>query len=98
MKVKRAIVMMVILALLVAGVCIPRPARANTSDAFLYAGLGVGVYLIIVFTATYMVYGEAEQGLPPVSLDSLPPDSESSSVHFARGCAQRGTSVTLLCW
>jgi len=97
-KRKRAIVVMAILTVLVAGFCAPRPARASSSDVALYAGLGVGVYLVIVFTATYMVYGEAEQGLPPVSLDGVPPVSESASIHFAQGCAQRGTSVTLLCW
>jgi len=95
---KRAIVAITIVTLLLVGVCAPRPARANTSDAFLYAGVGVGVYLVILFTATYMVYGENDQGLPPVALDRVPPVSEPASVHFAHGCAQHGTSVTLLCW
>jgi hypothetical protein len=97
-KLKRAIVVMAILTVLVAGFCVPRPARASSSNTALYVCIGLGAYLVIVFTAAYMVYGEAEQGLPPVSLDGVPPVSESSSIHFAQGCAQRGTSVTLLCW
>ena len=99
MKLKRIIVVAAILSLLGVGICTPAPAHADTTDNFIYAGIAVAVYVGLVFTATKLIYGETDHGLPSVQIDGdLPSEDEPATVRFGQRCAQQGGNLTLVCW
>ena len=95
---RRPVAMTVACALFAAILLKPAPARAN-SQAFVYAGIGVGVYLTAIIVATLIVYKSAVPDSSAIPIDSLERDDRTTSpVHTGTHCAQRDGQVTLFCW
>jgi hypothetical protein len=98
-KLKRLIVVVTLFTFLGVGVCTPKPVHADTADNFLYAGIALAVYIGVVFGATKLIYGQAEDGLPPVGIaNDLPSDDQRSGVRVAPRCGSQGGNLTLVCW
>lgn len=96
---KRALVGVVASAVLVAVVSKPQPARADTGQALIYAGIGLGVYLAVIVTATLIIYRSATPDSSAIPLDSLEkPDPNALPVKAGTHCMQRDGQLTLLCW
>jgi hypothetical protein len=98
MDVGRMIAIIVLVALLAVGTVTPSPARADTADDFIYAGIALAGYVAIVFTATYFIYKTpSELTLTPADVD-VRRDVPEPAVRVGPHCRQLATTPTLLCW
>jgi len=96
---RRLIAVVVACALLAAIVAKPSPARADTEEAFIYAGIGLGIYITIIVVATLIIYRYETPDSSSIPLASLQrEDYPSSPIQPGTHCVQRDGLVTLLCW
>jgi len=96
---KRALVMVMAAALLLAVVAKPQPARADTGEALIYAGIGLGVYLAVIVTATLIIYRTATPDSSALPIESLEkPDPNALPIQAGTRCMQRDGQLTLFCW
>ncbi len=98
MNLRRMIAILAVLAVLAVGTFTPSPARASTTDNFIYAGIALGAYVGVVLIATAVVYGSPGQlALTPADVD-VRRDVPEPAVRVGQHCRQTSTSYTLLCW
>lgn len=97
-RMQRLVAALVACALVAAVVLRPLPARADTAEAFMYAGIGLGVYITIIVVATMIIYNEAPDtsAIPMHHLER--DDRPGPVVHTGTACMHRDGQVTLLCW
>jgi hypothetical protein len=108
MNAKRMVIAFALLGLFAIGPAIPKPAHAATSStsssgssittALIIAGVVVGAYLAAVFIATEV----HRRSRGPFELmpagQSAPRKQEEPRVRFGLRCAQRSTTLTMVCW
>ncbi len=95
---RRVVAVLVACALVAAVVLRPVPARADTAEAFMYAGIGLGVYITFIVVATMIVYNEVPD-TSAIPLHHLERDDRPGPlVHAGTDCMHRDGQVTLLCW
>ena len=98
MVVKRMIVTIAVLALLVVGTLTPSPARADTTDDFIYAGIAIVAWVGLVVLATTLIYRTpSELALTPADVD-VRRDIPEPAVRVGQHCRQTATTPTLVCW
>ena len=99
MDVRRMIAIIVVVAVLAVGTVTPSPARASeTTDNFIYAGIGLVLYAGVVILATAIVYRTpSELTLTPADVD-VRRDIPEPAVRVGQHCRQTDTTLTLLCW
>ena len=98
MGVRRMIAIIVVVTLLAVGTVTPSPARADTTEDFIYAGIALAAYVGIVVVATSIIYKTpSELTLTPADVD-VRRDIPEPAVRVGRHCQQTGNTLTLLCW
>ena len=98
MHVRRMIAIIVVVAVLAVGTLTPSSVRANTTDDFIYAGIGLAAYVGIVVLATAIVYRTpSELMLTPADVD-VQRDRPEPAVRIGKQCRQTGPTLKLLCW
>ncbi len=77
----------------------PSPARADTEEAFIYAGIGVGIYVTVIVVATLAIYRSATPDSSAIPIASMErDDADSLPVKSGTHCPQRNGQLTLVCW
>jgi len=96
-KLKTALIALVIATLVCDGAVRPKPAQASTSDIILYAAIGLGAYIAIVVIAAYFVFHETDG---PVVISEAPrlPERDPAVIRTGRSCPQRADRFTVVCW
>jgi disulfide bond formation protein DsbB len=99
MDVKRMVVVIALLWFLVTALVSPKPARANgTATALIIAGVVTGAYVAVVFVAT-AVHRQSRGPFELMPADTSPRRKQNEQgVQFGPRCAQKSTTLTLLCW
>ena len=98
MDVRRMIAIIAVLAVLAFGTVTPSPARANTTDDFIYAGIALGAYVGLVVICTSIAYGTPSSlTLTPNDID-VRRDAQEPAVRLGPRCRQTSPTPTLLCW
>lgn len=96
---QRMLASVLIVALFTVMTLKPAPARADTAEAFIYAGIGVAIYVTIIVVATLLIYRAEVPETSAVPLDSLLRDDiRPFPVQTGMRCPQRDGQVTLMCW
>jgi len=95
--VKKAVVLLVAVA--VFGVTTMRPRPAHALSDWAYAGIGVAAYAVFVITMTVIVFGgktaplTAEDGTSPLEKEKDP-----STVRFGNHCKSTDGNMPIACW
>jgi hypothetical protein len=94
---KKAVVLLVVLA--VFGVTTLRPRPAHAISEWGLAGIGVAAYAVFVITMTIVVFGgksaplTAEDGTSP-----LEEDRDPGTFRFGTNCRSTDGNVPIACW
>lgn len=99
MGIKRLVAAFAVITLLTVGTVSPAPARASTTDAFIYAGVAVVGWIALVVIGTQLIYGKTFGWTEaPVDLGrngKHPP----KAVRFGADCRPTAAEMTpLMCW
>jgi hypothetical protein len=98
MKVKRLIAIIAVLAVLAFATFTPSRARADTTQIFIIAGIGLAAYIGVIVIATSIVYGAPNKlMLTPADVD-VRRDAPEPAVKFGQHCRQTSPALTLFCW
>ena len=98
-KMKRLVAICAVVGLL-AAVLRPRPARADTEEAFILAGIALTAYVAFVVVGT-LVANRDRPILAPTSVQSdieMARTPAEHGVRFGGHCTQTPPSTTLVCW
>ena len=102
MTLRRLVAMTALIALLTAGLVMPRRAEASTAtDALIIAGVAVVGYLVVLFTVTALKRSPTPTGEftdAPILTSRQPREPGERSVQLGFRCPQSGSDLTWVCW
>jgi hypothetical protein len=101
MRVKRVIAALAVLTVLTTGVGRPQPARAaDFGEIATYAGIAIGVWVVVVLVATAIVYRRSSdlESTTPGFNPEQEPGGRPAGLRAISECPQSGGTVTLACW
>jgi len=102
MKIRRLVAMTALIAILTAGLAMPRRAEASgTTDALIIAGAAIAGYLALIFIATAAMRHRTPVGAltdAPIPTDRRPLGPGERRVALGLRCPQSGSDLTWVCW